>query len=399
MLTAVYMATVAMAVFMPTIAEETNWTRAQMGSTISAMTVSMSVSTMTIGRLCDRFGPRIVILPLVIASALALMSLALPDVSFPLFFAKCVLIGLSSPGAVYYSKLLSLWFFERRGFAMSMIGLGTALVYVIGPIASAWLLGMVGWRFAFLVFGLSILVVAFPVLLLFFREPAASVVAGSDTVAPASDGAPRITAFQAMRSKVYWITFGAHFGGVFASMSFISQGVGLFRDRGVSSQTAVLGLSVIFTGTTIAQVLAGYLLDRFRTPQVIVPTALASLIGVVMMHFGTSTGVILVGAALFGLGCGAENSTMAYFVTRYFGVRNFAVVYGSKLPFLVLASASAPILVGAIFDRNGNYGLAFILIEVALAVAAACFLLLEPYRYFPQGMTAVPSSNSDEVLA
>jgi MFS family permease len=100
-----------------------------------------------------------------------------------------------------------------------------------------------------------------------------------------------------------------------------------------------------------------------------------------LVHFGSGASVALTGAMLLGVGCGGENSIMSYFISRYFGVRNFSRVYGSLVPVLMLVSAPAPVLVGAIFDRTRSYSSAFLILEVGLAISVLAFALLKPFPF------------------
>jgi MFS family permease len=87
-----------------------------------------------------------------------------------MFYAAFVAVGLCAPGAIPYSKLLSIWFEKRRGITLSMLGVGLMISNVVTPQIAEVLFHAVGWRLAFAAFGAALLLISMPLVLLFFRE-------------------------------------------------------------------------------------------------------------------------------------------------------------------------------------------------------------------------------------
>ncbi len=133
-------------------------------------------------------------------------------------------------------------------------------------------------------------------------------------------------------------------------------------------------------GGLAAQLVTGYLLDRFATPRVIAPFALLSLAALFLLQFGHGQQAALVAIFLFGFGCTACGP-VSYFTTRYFGVRSFSTVFGSIFPVIILLGAGSPVIFGAIFDRTNSYGGALVLADIAMAGAFVLLVLLRPYAY------------------
>jgi MFS family permease len=373
----------ALAVFMAPISAETGWGRGHISIAASICYVSVSVSAFVLGPYIDRFGARAVQIPLTLLSAAAMFSFAILGRSILMFYAAFVAVGLCAPGAIPYSKMLSVWFDRRRGFMLGMLGVGLMISNVVTPQIAEVLFHAVGWRVAFAAFGAALLLICLPLVLLFFRErpQVAEHARTQSAAAPSMVFVPEITTMQALRTRSFWMMAGAQ---VFASavfMAMLTHSVGILVERGLPREQAVTGLSVLAAGSLVAQIMTGYLLDRIDRPQVIVPFAITAVVGAFLIHFGQGTWVIMVGMGLLGVGCGSETSMMSYFVTRFFGVRNFSRIYGVLLPVLVLTSAPAPILLGTIFDATGSYRLAMPLIEGALVATALLFFLLEPYRF------------------
>lgn len=383
----------AIPVFIGAIKADYGWDHAEIGGAVTLLYVGMAIGAPICGRAIDRFGPRAILLPLTFLSGLILASFSVIGHSLPVFYAAHFLLGLAQPGAVAYSKLLSSWFFRRRGIALTALGLGVAIAQMAVPPIARRLLEAVGWHNAYRAFGAAELLVSFPILFLFFRERRATGrepgQPGSNEIRP--DGAPSIGLAQAMRSKAYWLLVGAQVAGTFAFLGVSTHAVGIMVEHGVGAAMAVWGLSAFAGGALVAQILTGLLLDRFDTPRVIVPFAVLSLLSMALLCVSHGAVPVLAEIMLFGIGCGGQTSMTSYFTTRYFGVRNFSTIYGSLLPILLLLSAPGPVLVGAVFDHTGSYGWALTGLGVALALTVALFWLLKPYPYPVKETTAHPS--------
>src|ERR1700736_645913 len=160
--------------FIKPLNQEFGWDRASISAAGGIAAIFSAITIPFVGSLIYRWGVRAVLLPIVVlcASSVALIALTPKSVVvLMLFFAITGVLG-SGQGPLGYAKCVSAWFDDRRGLAlgitMSGIGLGAALV----PQYAQFLIGNLGWRVAYLGLGLLTLMVAFPAVFLFIREPA-----------------------------------------------------------------------------------------------------------------------------------------------------------------------------------------------------------------------------------
>lgn len=376
-------ASIAISVFIGQIAADYHWSRAQVGGATSLLFVGMAVGSFLFGRPIDRFGPRVVLLPLTLVSGLTLASFSFIGPVLPLFYAAHLVLGASQPGAIAYSKLLSSWFFRYRGIALTALGFGTFVANVAMPPIARSLQASLGWHGAYRALSLAELLIALPVLIAFFRErksalPGAGTAEGHEVH---QDGAPAIGVRRAMAGSTYWLLLGAQVGGVFAYIGTSTHAIGIMTERGVDPALAVWGLSIFAVGGMIAQIITGYLFDRFDTPRVMLPFAIGTLASLLLLQVARGDVVTLSALLLFGMGCGGLTSMSSYYTTRYFGVRNFGTIYGSLFPILLVLCAPSPIIIGAIFDATKSYGAGLLMIDAALVLAIVCFWLLRPYPY------------------
>ena len=394
MFSSMVFAMIAVAIFMDQISSDYHWGHGQIGAAVTILSVGTAISSRIFGPLVDMFGPRAVTLPLTFISGLTLASFSLLWSSLPAFYAAHFLLGLGSPGAVAHSKLIATWFFRRRGIALTVMALGAAFAQMILPPLTRAVMNAIGWHQTYLVFGLAGLLICFPILLAFYRErrsggeDAGDKNRNSGEVAP--DGAPRIGIRDAMAGRTYWLIIGMQIAGIFAYTGLGTHALGILGEHGVSPDYRVWGLSLLAFGALAAQIGIGFLLDLFDTPRVVIPFALAALGGLILMAAGRGNETVLAGILLFGLGTGGETGMTSYFISRYFGVRNFSTIYGS-LFLLLLIGSSGSVIVGLIFDRTGSYGPALVVVAGALLLAILLLSRLGPYPY--------PVKRGDEGMA
>jgi MFS family permease len=102
--------------------------------------------------------------------------------------------------------------------------------------------------------------------------------------------------------------------------------------------------------------------------------------GIALLASGLSGLAAFLGAALCGIGVGAEVDLMAFFVGRYFGLRAYGRIYGVMFAAFAFANGVGPSIAGWSFDRFHSYRPAFAIFEAMLALTC---LLLAPLGRYP----------------
>jgi hypothetical protein len=92
--------------------------------------------------------------------------------------------------------------------------------------------------------------------------------------------------------------------------------------------------------------------------------------------------------ACIGFGTGGEVDVIPYLLSRYFGIRSLATLFGVIWTAIGLASAAGPILMGRAFDATGSY--ASVLFALAVGVIAAAGLMLTLPAYQPRRADVAP---------
>jgi sugar phosphate permease len=174
-------------VFLKPLSQEFGWSRTQISLAVSLLTLVNAGAVVVVGRLVDRCGARAVILPSALFFGLAFMSLYFLTTSLWHFYALYLVLGIIGSGTtpVAYSKVISHWFDQQRGFALALAMTGISVgAFILPPLAQA-LITAVGWRQAYVCLGLLTIAGTLPVVGLLFKE-------SPQLMGLAPDGGPRM---------------------------------------------------------------------------------------------------------------------------------------------------------------------------------------------------------------
>ncbi|MBV8513510.1 MAG: MFS transporter [Xanthobacteraceae bacterium] len=380
-------------VFLKPVSAELGITRGDLSSAVFLAAICTAIACPLLGWFLDRFGTRRVMIPGVLLYALVVAGFGLmetkPAFVIPLIFALVGLVGaVQTP--IPYAAVVAQWFDRQRGLALGIATAGVGLGVVLLPPFLALLINDFGWRNAYFGLGLAVLLLAWLPVALFVREPPAlSRVAARHTDRNLTDSLPGTTAAQAFQQWPFWALTIAFFLGVMAINGTLTHVIPLLTDRGVSLQQAAIMFS--FAGYAIVggRILAGWCLDRIWGPYVAICFFAIPMLGIALLGSGATGIVPLIGAVLCGAGIGAEIDLMAFFLSRYFGLKAYGKIYGVMFAVFNIGTGLGPALSGLSFDRFHSYGPIFIVYEVALAITCVLFLRLGPYPY--------PAAKRDDV--
>ena len=363
--------------FLVPLSETFGWSRASISGVLGILAVVGAVSYPIIGRHVDAHGARRTLLTGVVGLALSIAALALTSGSLIQFYATFAVLSIFSAmaGTPIYQKVVADWFESNRGTALGIsAGGGCGIGSVIMPVLAAVLVGAWGWRAGYLGIAAFVLLLAFPILVLFLRDRTASASA-------AQEEAPRegLTLAEAARLPSFWLVLLAVAAGAGGTTAIFSHVVPILGDRGVSVATGTAVVSVFALATSGWQVVTGRIMDKIQTPRVAVPMYGLAIGGLALLEFGVGTPVLLFAGLLLGVGMGAQYGALPYYIARYFGVRHFGSIIGAMYSAVIAAQGITPILLDLVFDNIHSYRPALLGVGAALAGGAVLLLLLPRY--------------------
>jgi MFS family permease len=377
--------------FVKPLAAEFGWTRADITAAIIFSTGIGVITAPLIGWLCDRHSARALVIPSLIGLALGFMVATVMNGELWMFYAAYACLALLGAGTipVTWTRVIAASFDRQRGLALGLTLTGSGLCGVFAPYFAVWLIEQFGWRLAYAGIGLLPVLLALPIVLLWFRQKSYFDVAATTvepTAAPAAVWG--VTLAEAARGYRFWVLCVSILA-IYLAVSGISPNlIAALTDQGMTATAAASAAGTFGIAVTVGRIVIGYLLDRIWAPAVACVVLALPSIGCALLLDTHGSALTVLAIALLGFAAGAELDLMAFFAARYFGVRHYAKIYAILYAMLCVAGGVAPMLFSRIYDTTQSYDLGF-------KIAAALFLfgaviLLALGRY-PQAPRAAPA--------
>jgi MFS family permease len=360
-------------VLLKPLAEEFSWSREAVSAAFGIAAMTVAACSPPLGYLFDRVKPTRIIVPCLIVFGCAFASLALLTPRLWQLYLTFFVLGVVGNGTAQmaYSRAVSSWFERRRGTALALVMSGGAIGAIVLPPAAEALIASVGWRRACLVLGAMVLVVGIPIVARFIRER------------PAGRGGARVLDGVSIRegvtSRVFWILVIVLFSQSIAQNGALTHMSALLTDRGVAPSGAALALSAMGAASLFGRLTTGWLLDRFFAPRVGFCLLSVAAVGTYLLAGAQSLTMGVAAAALIGFGMGAEADVTPYILSRYLGLRSFAMLYGLTWTAYAIAGAVGPVLMGRAFDATGSYTALLTQIAAGTFLIAGLMLLMPRY--------------------
>jgi MFS family permease len=371
------------------------WSRAQLTGAFSLAQLEGSILGPLLGYLIDRLGPRrMVFIGLVITGlGFVLFSRTNNLLTFYVSYGL-IMLGTAAGSWLPLMTVVNRWFIRKRGLAMAVAAEGSPLGGLLLLPVLAWAVtpSHFGWSTTALWIGIVFLALAFPVSR-FIRErpegygerpdgdPSPNASMSQIEVVrtlPRDIGSrdePDFTASQAIRTNAFWLIT---FGHAFSSMLFATLTVHLIpmlSDRGLSLQSSANVFSAMMGVAAVFQLIGGYVGDRMETRVAIAVFGFIQAAGFTIAVFTESMPMAILFAVLFGAGFGGRNPLTVAIRAEYFGPNAFATITGISSAPMYLFMLAAPLFAAFIFDTQGSYLIAWLILGGLGSMSGVLFLL------------------------
>jgi cyanate permease len=242
-------------------------------------------------------------------------------------------------------------------------------------IMSSTLITTHGWRFAYQVLAVLVVVITLPLAALFMRE-APSAVPEHRGMGVASDES---TVKQALLSLNFWMIVLVTTLVCTVANAVTAHFVAWSAERGITQTAATFALSAYSLASPIGTIASGAVADRAQGPR---PLALfygLPFVGLGLLLIVGQTALIPA-MMLMGAGFGAASGLLPFLVTRYFGVRHAAQLIGIGIGLFVLLLGIGPVVFGLVHDRYHSFAPATPVLLILLALAVVACLSLRRYN-------------------
>ncbi|MEM7079187.1 MAG: MFS transporter [Pseudomonadota bacterium] len=310
-------------------------------------------------------------------------------------------IGWTGVGPLVQTKLMVNWFSRNRGMALGVALMGMSVAGVIIPPLNTFLAENYGWRNAYAVYAGCLIFIAIPLTLLLVRQKPDDIGQHPDgeepdPSAPAAD-APNTTGTAAsgwsvyrefLTSSAYWsvvLTFGL-MNGVYSAM-VTHLPTYLTTELTFSLYDGAYLLTIAGAFAIGGKIVFGWMMDHLPAKITVMAGVVAYIFSTITLIFAQSYALLMVAAALFGLGFGGMVPVRSVIISRLFGIDKFSRANG-LLSFFLAPATFWVLLTGYIVDQIGTYTAAFQVWTVAFALAGCVSLIVKLPNHNSQPLPA-----------
>ena len=376
---------IAFGVFFNPLMEEFGWSRAAIAGASSTAFFSMGLFGVLVGRLNDRFGPRLLMSVAALLLGLGCALMARLTSLWELYFFYGIIFGMGlSAIDVIALTTIARWFSLRRGFMTGIVKVGTGAGQFAIPLVASGLILYYGWRWAIALIGIGIASILLLMAQFLRRDPGTPRLknrqpnAGGHLQPPEMElGIPLSRAF---RSIQLWTICMINLFLVFSLMIIMLHIVPYVRDTGVPPIQAAGVLSTIGAVSMLGRFVCGLVIDR-RGSKAVMGACFFLLLGdLIWLQFAHQLWMLYLFAALYGLAHGGFFTAISPLVAEWFGIRFHGTLFGIVVFFGTLGGAVGPLLAGHLFDLSGSYRLTFQIVTAMALVAWGLLLSLRPVQ-------------------
>ncbi|MGH2354477.1 MAG: MFS transporter [Chloroflexota bacterium] len=373
----------AFGLFVAPLEAEFGWSRSVIAAATSLTLLVSGCASPLVGRLVDRYQPRAVILIGSVGTAAGYLLLTRIEQLWQLF-ALLGLVAFFRTWIFYipFTTLITRWFSRRRATAMGIATSGFGLGGLVFLPLMAEVLSAVGWRVAFAVAALLVVVINGVFLLVTRDEPPARWVDYDVSDGPTSrapvEGLWQFGDVKAIvRAPVFWLLAAGFAFFFFAQWAFLFHGPQFLEHAGLSSRHAALVFSVSAGLGVLLRLSSGWAIDQVRRFELLAAAVLSIMaLALLVLSLGTSAPLLAAFVLLWGIGSGVGPALEPILVGRLFGRKHYGTVYGILDGMDTTVSIPGPYLGGLIFDLTGTYRPVLGLYALAFTAGAAGFLLI-----------------------
>lgn len=364
-------------IFVAPFQAEFGWGRGEIQTAILFSTGLSIFCAPLAGSLIRRFGLRKTILPGLVGMVIAcLIAAANTGALWQLYAAYALMSVLGTgAGAVGWTTLISGRFDKARGLALGLALSGTGLCAALMPQIANLGIWLYGWRGAYLMMAAFTAVIVLPICTLLLPDQSIPH-ENTDRQSRLHAGMESRTALRHWR---FWV-LGASTAAIYLVVGgLLPNIVPALQDIGMTATEAASIMGLFGVSVIIGRICVGALVDHFWAPGVAVAVLVPAAIGCLMLQGEVTMVTAALSVALIGAATGMELDVLGFLAARYFGLTDYARIYGRLYVFVAATAGVAPMTFGYIYDWTGSYALPLQVSAGLLLAGGAGMLALGRY--------------------
>ncbi len=385
--------TFSVSVFIDAYAEEFDYSSTLISTGYSVATVISGSLIVFMGRFIDKFGHRFMLVTVGIMLAITTFFNSFIANIWMMFFGFFLLryFGQGSM-TLLPESLVPQWFDKRRGFALSIMGLGITVATLLVPRYNLLLIDLFGWQGAWRVWGIKALVILVPLAFFFVinrpEKIGITVENANNGDKEAADKAYRamysesFSLKEAIRTRQFWFVGLMSMIGPMFTTGVTFHFFSIMALRSVERETAAFIIGLIALPAFVMPLIARNVIDRFpfKVTFLIIQTIFfLSMVWLAFFVTGAASATFFI--LFYGVGFTLLNVTMNAMWPSYFGRAYLGAIRGAGTVFMVIGSALGAMPFGVSYDLTGNYNAAiFIMMGMTIIAMVLAAMLTRPEK-------------------
>ena len=354
----------AFGIFFQPLLADFEWPRAVLSLAQSLALLTSGFLCILVGRLNDRFGPRVVMSFGAVFLGLGIILMSTLGHLWQLFLFYSVIFGIGlSTVEITPLSATTRWFVRKRGVMTGIVKVGTGTGQVIIPLTASLLIVSYGWQTSYVVIGSVATVLLMFAAQFLRRDPAQmKLVADGGSRLQTQNNKAVETGFyirDALRNRQFWVVCFTFLATMFCLLTIIVHIVPHAIDIGISSAAAAGILSTIGGTSIVGRLLTGAAIDRIGNKMAMIICLSLLILTLLWLQLAQELWMLYLFTVVYGLSHGGLYTVVSPIVAEYFGTRSHGALFGIVFCCSMIGGAIGPVITGYIFDITGSYNLAF----------------------------------------
>ncbi len=380
--TMVYGLTQSFGVFFKLLGADFGLTRAGTSAIVSTQSIFGTIIAFAAGRTLDKFGPRIIVLIIGASIGFALILTSQTNAPWQLFITYSLFSCVVGANYTTMAGTVSRWFHKKRGLALGIAATGVGFGGVVIVPLSAWLISIFDWRTAYMILGAAAWIFIIPLSRLLRKSPedvglepyGGIPVTAQRKISDAGvkDGSVAgLSLREAARTESFWFLTGISLLSAFCYNMLIIHMVPHATDIKIPEMQAATIISALGASNIVGRLLIGRISDTLGRKKVAIGCTLLLSASILSLIWAEQLYMLYIFGVVFGFCNGGVDTTMAALTGDIFGMRNIGSIIGATQTAFGVGMILGPLFGGFVFDKVGNYSVAFGVCAGAMLVITA----------------------------
>ena len=263
-------------VFLGPISKDLELSNSSIASAYGLATLIAAFLLPYMGKIIDKYGPRIslIIISIILGISCIFFGAASNFLMLTVGFGFLRFFGQGSL-MLGCANMVSQWFDTKRGFAMSLMALGFGISMAIHPPLSQLLIEQFGWKYAWVILGISTWIIMVPALYILAWNTPESVGLRPDGVNQSSsqqndvEEIEGLNLSEAIKEKSFYILSAMWFGMAMLVTTLHFYQVTILTSQGISTDFAAGVFSISAITMVLFMPFVGKLFDNYPTKYVL----------------------------------------------------------------------------------------------------------------------------------